>query len=202
MLTLVILLVGLGCDEDDGSAHPMAGTYDLSNMTVIVSGTSNVDTVAYLIVPAGGVDSVNIFTGNLVWQDTTIYSSSDSGSIEGTAILENDWYASLSGKLPINISTPCNPLIIMFPVGAEGEWSLDEATGGFNMDFDGDLLDINGSYTYVDSTGYLEVTYSQTNPSDTLGITTVSLNSTPVDINKICLPATTNTTRVLVLEKQ
>jgi len=202
ILALVFLLACLGCDEDGSSIHPMSGTYGLTSLTVIVSGISNVDTVAHLAVPVGGIDSVNIFSGGLVWQDTTIYSSLDSGSVEGTVTLENDWSASLIGKLPTNINTPCNPLIFMFPISAVGEWSIDENNNNFYMDFNGEYLDISGSYIYTDSTGHLEVSYSLTNPTDTLGIATVLLNGELVNTAKICLPTTTNTTRILMLQKQ
>ena len=203
-LVCLLAIVLFSCDEDpeDVSIHPLSGNYTLTDFTVQLTGLSNTDTTFDFINPVNGVTSTLLTQNTIVANVTNYYSFNDPVPIFGELILTNDGYAQLSGALPVNIGTKCDPLIFITELGSTGEWSAGEADSAFSILMVVEQLDIDGFYSFDSTTNVLTVNYSVLNNMDTLGISVISFNDSLVAVAKVCLPVTTITERTMELIKQ
>ncbi|MBC8175342.1 MAG: hypothetical protein H8E82_06795 [Candidatus Marinimicrobia bacterium] len=195
---LLLVFVFLGCDEGgDSSEHPLVGTHQLTELTVIVYAVSNVDTFGISTMDSG---TVLIEKNDPVYDDTTVYTIGEEGtSVYGTVILANNGNATLLGVLPIYL--PCDSLgqtITDTLVGSNGTWQVNAADSSFILDLEIDQLDISGSYSYDDISKILIINYTTIDTSDTLGITTIQ----GLNIENVCLPVTSTTERTFEFLKE
>lgn len=202
---LVVSLVFFGCEEaiEEAVILPLSGSYVLTDFKVHVFSTSNVDTTVVFISPIDGITSAILSENTVVTDKISEYSVNDDAPIAGTITLDNDGYARLTGNLPVNIGTKCDPIVIIIELGSVGEWSTGGVTdSSFSIKMVLEQLDIDGFYNYDSTTKHMTIRYSDINETDTLGIVSVLYNASLAAINKICLPVTTTTERTMELIKQ
>ena len=204
LLVCLLAIILFSCDEDpeEVSIHPLTGNYTLTDFTVQLTGLSNTDTTFDFINPVNGVTSALVTQNTIVANVTNHYSINDPVPISGELVLSNDGYAQLSGALPVNLGTKCDPLVLIFDLGSTGEWSAGETDSTFSIIMVVEQLDIDGFYSFDSTTNILTVNYSVLNNTDTLGISAISYNDSLVAVAKICLPVTTITERTMELIKQ
>ncbi len=192
---LMINMLFFSCESqnEEENIHPLVGTYTLTSLSVESLAYSSVDTIGN---PIDELDPISILSGDLVIETATIYTTND--GIEGTVILNEDGTAYLAGTLPANIGTGCDPWIILGSVASDGEWAVDLETSVFELNLDYDLLDIQGTYNYEEVSQVMQIIYTVTNPTDTLGVLSLS----GIQINSLCLPVTSETTRTLEFIKE
>ena len=204
LLVCLLAIILFSCDEDpeEVSIHPLTGNYTLTDFTVQLTGLSNTDTTFDFINPVNGVTSALVTQNTIVANVTNHYSINDPVPISGELVLSNDGYAQLSGALPVNLGTKCDPLVLIFDLGSTGEWSAGETDSTFSIIMVVEQLDIDGFYSFDSTTNVLTVNYSVLNNADTLGVSAISYNDSLVAVAKICLPVTTITERTMELIKQ
>lgn len=203
-LLLFSLFLSAGCNSPNESTpdHYLTGTYVLSDLTVYTSARANVDTVMHFIDPVGGTDSITVVPNALVYSDTTRYTTQDADPVYGTAVLGADGTADLTGKLPTNIGTPCDPLVVLILFGSDGTWTVNDTTGSFSLDLVMDAADINGHFQFDQISGLLTLDYLITDSLDTMGVQFIDYLGSPVPVHKICLPVTTSRRRVMNLIRE
>jgi len=199
---IIFLIAGLivGCEDDDPlveNSPPLTGVYTLTNMVINVDATTLSDTTLAFMTPQNGLDSLTIPAGTLILTTSTNYSDQDSVPIGGTVTLSGDGSANLSGLLPVNWGSGCQPVLLISDLGSDGTWSADTSTGIFDLDLVTDLLDINGSFVLMGD--QLEVTYEAYDGHDDRVISSVRYLEVDVSVTPACLPVSTVTERVLTL---
>jgi len=136
---IIFLIAGLivGCEDDDPlveNSPPLTGVYTLTNMVINVDATTLSDTTLAFMTPQNGLDSLTIPAGTLILTTSTNYSDQDSVPIGGTVTLSGDGSANLSGLLPVNWGSGCQPVLLISDLGSDGTWSADTSTGIFDLD--------------------------------------------------------------------
>lgn len=200
-----LLITLLGCEENGTEAepeHPLTGTYTLLELLVNTDVTSNVDTTFQFVEPQDGDTAADVSTGDLVLVESLRYLTTDLPPISGTAILNADGSATLSGELPVNISLTCFPQYTMIPFYSDGFWTADTSTGEFTIDLVQDALDIAGNYLLEEQGDRLSIIYSSVSDTAKVGMTRLLLDASTVAVQPLCLPATTETERTLIFQRE
>ena len=125
------------------------------------------------------------------------YSNQDSVPISGEVVLENDGSATLSGMLPVNWGSGCNPFLLISSLASDGNWAADTSSGTFSIDLVVDALDIDGTFSYVGD--QLEIRYSILYEADQRMIGSIPVNGEQVAVETTCIAASTVTERVLLM---
>ncbi len=197
----ILLLASLfiGCEEETLSENiiPLAGTYTLHEMTIYVEATTLRDTMVYFLISENGMDSVQLDANTALSESVAFYSDQDSIPIGGVITLNNDGSASLTGGLPVNVGSGCEPILTILELSSDGSWLADTTSGTFSIDLVYDALDIDGNYTLTDN--QLEVSYFSADENDERVISTIAYNGADVAIVPMCIPISSITKRVMVL---
>lgn len=195
------VILFFGCEEGETDepelAHPLNGTYTLTEMTINVSARTIEDITVQFTEQQGGLDSIQIAADTQVLSTSTLYTDHDLIPIGGTVILGQGEIANLDGYLPVNGGTGCEPLIGIIHLTSDGMWTADTSTGNFSLDLIVDALDIYGSYTLEDD--LLEVTYEAAVSPDYRMISTINHLGVDTAIEPDCITVSTITERVLKL---
>jgi len=202
-LAVIMLMSFNACEEDSDDSDiilPLNGTYALTNLTISEEARSINDTTLTLLDTLNGALSYYLSANTLVKSSSTSYTDQDASPISGTVTLNNDGSASLSGSLPVNWGTGCNPFLQISSLSSDGDWAADTSLATFSLDLVVDALDINGTFSLTGN--QIEIRYTTLNEADQRIINTVPNDGAGLAVELTCLAVSTTTERVMLLTIQ
>jgi len=200
LICFSILIVFSACEDDKKAPDGyLVGTYSLVSLSEDEISISNNNFDADLTTPVGSETTIAISSGDTIFTDQRFFQDGVDG-VEGTAILNNDMTAFLEGHLFSNVTTLCNPIIILASFASDGFWSVDSVQKTFELNLDTDALDIEGLLDLDESTGVLTITYSTVDELDSTKISQATLDGAARDITPVCVPVTSTTDRIMIFK--
>jgi len=197
--TVLLGVLFSACEDEaiDGIMLPLAGTYTLNEMTINVEATTLNDTSVHFLVTQNGMDSVQLDAGTSAVNLSDHYTDQDTNPIGGVITLNNDGSASLTGGLPVNVGSGCQPILTILELSSDGSWQADTSSGTFSIDLVYDALDIDGGY--ILNGDQLEVRYLSIEENDERVISKIDYEGVEVGIVPMCIPVSSITERVMKL---